>query len=798
MKEYYIPETHPQSDPRNCICGAHYRITLLTEKLVRLEYSEDGVFEDGPTQVVWNRDFPPVEYTVKRDKTGIVVRTSRLQIQYDEQPFSPQGLSITLHGFNEAHRGGWHYGDKAEDLKGTARTLDEVDGDNVALESGLVSRGGFAVLDDSRSLLLTKDGWLAPRKAGVQDLYFFGYGPDYLEAVQDFYRLSGPAPMLPRYALGNWWSRYYPYSAQSYLELMDRFEKEEMPFTVGVLDMDWHLVDIDPKYGSGWTGFTWNRDLFPDPEGLLRTLHEKGLRVTLNLHPADGIRAYEEAYPVLAEHMQVDTQNGDPVNFDPCDPDFLQYYYEDVLHPLEAQGVDFWWIDWQQGTKTRMAGLDPLWVLNHYGYLDTGRDGKRSLNLSRYAGPGSHRYPLGFSGDTIVTWESLAFQPYFTATASNIGYCWWSHDIGGHMQGYKDDELMARWTQYGVFSPIMRLHSSCSEFYGKEPWRYKAETAAAMKDALQLRHKMLPYLYTMNHRCYVDRVPLVLPLYYGAPEEAERYRYPNEYYFGSELLVAPITTPRIKGLNAAKEKVYLPAGLWYDIFENRAYRGGRAVTVYRPLDKVPVFAKAGAILPFTDEIDPNHAVGNPDQLHLYVYLGADGAFTLYEDDNETCRYQTEDGALTPMTLTDGEQTVFRVGPAQGETRWLPAQRRYKLDFVGCRDCTGELSVCVDGQPVTFDAVYDESTRTLCVELEAVPVSAEITVSLGAHAADPGNDVQGEVFRFLDQAEIDFPSKDRIYATVCAQPDSGTALSDLFALDLPEDLYGALSELLTAY
>ena len=797
MKEHYIPATRPAADPKNCICGRKYRITLLTDQLARLEYSETGVFEDRPTQIVWNRDFPPVDYTVKREATGIRVRTAHMQIVYDEKPFSPQGLCITLHGYKEGN-GCWHYGDKTLDLKGTARTLDQVNGDDVELDRGLISPIGFSVLDDSRSLLLTADGWLAPRDPGVQDLYFFGYGREYLRAVQDFYRLSGPAPMLPRYALGNWWSRYYPYDEAGYLALMDRFEGEGIPFTVAVVDMDWHLVKVDPKYGSGWTGFTWNRELFPQPERFLQALHKKGLRVTLNLHPADGIRAYEDAYPAIAAHTGADIEKGEAVLFDPCDPDFLQYYYEDVLHPLEAQGVDFWWIDWQQGTHTRMAGLDPLWALNHYGYLDTGRDGRRAMNLSRYGGPGSHRYPVGFSGDTIVTWESLAFQPYFTATASNIGYCWWSHDIGGHMQGYKNDELMARWTQFGVFSPVMRLHSSCSEFCGKEPWRYKPEAAEAMKQALRLRHRMLPYLYTMNRRCYEEGIPLILPLYYGDPDRMETYSCLNEYYFGSELLAAPITSPRVAQLNAAKVQVCLPEGLWYDIFENRAYRGGRTLSVYRPLDKIPVFAKAGAILPFTDDISPAAAATNPGQLHLYVYLGAPGRFTLYEDDNETCLYRGAEGALTPMILDEGETTVFRVGPVQGDARWLPQTRSYCLEFVGCRDCTGELTVEVDGRAVPCAPAYRADTRTLCVELQDLPAGAAITVTLGAKAAAPGNDTRGEIFRFLDQAEIDFAAKDRIYAAVCAQPDCSVLLSDLFAMGLSQDLYGALSELLTAY
>ena len=192
-------------------------------------------------------------------------------------------------------------------------------------------------------------------------------------------------------------------------------------------------------------------------------------------------------------------------------------------HPLEAQGVDFWWMDWQHGPHSRVTGIDPLWMLNHFHFLDAARDGERPLLLSRYAGPGSHRYPVGFSGDVFLSWESLAFQPEFTATASNIGYGWWSHDIGGHMFGSRDDELTARWVQLGVYSPILRLHSTDNPFLAKEPWAFPAETRAALGDALRLRVRLVPYLHAMNHRAATDGVPLVLPLYYAWPEHHEAY-----------------------------------------------------------------------------------------------------------------------------------------------------------------------------------------------------------------------------------------------------------------------------------
>ncbi len=443
-------------------------------------------------------------------------------------------------------------------------------------------RSGFSVVDDSHSMVLTEDGWIAPREEDCTDLYFFGYGHRYLDCLKDFYYLCGKTPLLPRYALGNWWSRYHRYTEAEYKELVERFEAEKLPFSVAVIDMDWHLVDDVPekygsgwtgytwnknffpdpeafmnwlheqfsvavidmdwhlvddvpeKYGSGWTGYTWNKNFFPDPEAFMNWLHEHHMKVTLNVHPADGIRAYEERYPEIAEKMGIDPATEHAVMFDPADPHFMEVYLKDLHHPLEEEGVDFWWLDWQQGGVTKVPGLDPLWMLNHYHYLDSQWKGNRSMTFSRYAGVGSHRYPIGFSGDTVISWESLQFQPYFTNTASNIGYGWWSHDIGGHMLGVRDDELMARWVQYGVFSPINRLHSTDNPFNGKEPWKFNKITQAVMENYLRLRHGLVPYLYTMNRRASREDLPLIQPLYYLEPEQNEAYEVKNEYYFGSE------------------------------------------------------------------------------------------------------------------------------------------------------------------------------------------------------------------------------------------------------------------------
>ena len=280
----------------NQVTGDHYRITVLTPRMLRLEYSPTGRFEDRATQMVLNRDLGPVEFQVVRDAAGLHLSTEAVVLDYDELEFSAAGLTIRLAGPYGYHSQ-WRYGIPNEpniyhlgNLGGTARTLDMIDG-ACELEDGLVASNGYAVLDD-HTIALDGD-WVAPRMEGNTDTYYFGYGSDAAGAVRDFYRLTGPQPLLPRWALGNWWSRYYAYSATEYQALVERFEAEELPFSVAVVDMDWHRVDVDPRYGSGWTGYSWNTDLFPDPSAFLAWLHEHGLKVSLNVHPADGVRALD-------------------------------------------------------------------------------------------------------------------------------------------------------------------------------------------------------------------------------------------------------------------------------------------------------------------------------------------------------------------------------------------------------------------------------------------------------------------------------------------------------------------------
>ena len=623
MDPLYRLSATPLAHPDAVVRGDRWRITVLADGLLRLEWSPDGGFEDRASTLAIHRDLPVPNYHVVETPTTVEVLTERFHLTYDRGPFSPAGLQLQVRGNISSYHSVWRFGEDVDDLGGTARTLDGIDG-RTPLGPGVMSRWGFAELDDSASFVFDEDGWVGRRGEGRIDLYVFAYGHDHQDALTAFYALSGQQPVLPRWALGNWWSRYYAYTSETYLELMERFRADDVPFSVAVLDMDWHPVEgVDPRYGSGWTGYSWNRDLFPDPPAFLAELHRQGLHVTLNVHPADGVRAFEDAYPEMAAALGRSIEAEAPISFDITDREFLRAYFEILHRRLEDDGVDFWWIDWQSGHHSRIAGVDPLWMLNHFHFLDSGRDGKRPMTFSRYAGPGSHRYPVGFSGDSVISWASLDFQPEFTATASNIGYGWWSHDIGGHFFGRRDDELALRWLQLGVFSPILRLHSSRNPFLLKEPWMYSGDTERAMDDALRFRHRLIPYLHTMNHRAAREGVPLVRPMYYVAPHTPSAYDVPNQFVFGSELVVAPITSPRDPVSLQGSVRAWLPAGAWVDIFTGVVYDGDRELALHRGDGSIPALLRAGGILPLAapDQLD---ATSNPDRLEILLAPGADG------------------------------------------------------------------------------------------------------------------------------------------------------------------------------
>ncbi|MBQ4245058.1 MAG: alpha-xylosidase [Clostridia bacterium] len=642
----------PANEAQTFITG-DVRLTVITDRILRVEKSSTG-FCDRATQMVVCRDFMNVDYEIKHTAGGnIVVKTAKTSFRVN-----PKTARVEA-----AVNGKWTYPSNETNLGGTARTLDGTFGvmgswktkkekrDRFFLghmRKGIFSSNGVAEIDDSDSFLFNEDGSVSLRPFKVIDKYIFAFGDDYLGGLKEFYSLCGATPLLPKYALGNWWSRYHAYTQDEYINLMNEFEKHNIPLTVATIDMDWHIVKNVPKdvpatkiQGAGWTGYTFEESLFPDYKQFFKDLKAKGLAITMNLHPHDGVRYFEKQYADMCAAVGQDAGEKKPVKFNLTDEKFRDAYFDILHHPYEEDGVDFWWIDWQQGTQSpEMMGLDPLWLLNHYHTLDNCRGGRRGLILSRYAGIGSHRYPLGFSGDTFVCWKSLDFQPWFTSNASNAGYTWWSHDIGGHVMNSGNNELYLRWVQYGVFSPINRLHSNNTSI-SKEPWNFP-DTEKIAEDFLRLRHRLLPYLYTANVLTAKEGIPLICPMYYyDKSDDARNGKYKNQYYFGGQMIVAPVTKPGKAG--RANVDFYLPEGKWTDFFTHREYTGGH-YSRECPLEEYPVFVKGGAIIPLLPEREGNSALF--DELEVYAFAGQ-GSYTQYD----------EDGGSIDFTLNGEEITV---------------------------------------------------------------------------------------------------------------------------------------------
>ena len=728
FKKSFSLNLSSETAEKNTVVYGRVRVSVLTERLYRVEYSKNGVFTDCATQKVWNRNFDAPVFKFKKQDGYLIVGTRQNGVCVESETGRVAYAVAGGKKIKDLHAG---------NLKGTYRTLDGTVG-AIPLGEGIVSRSGAAVLDDSDSLVLNADGTVAPRANKEKDLYIFVYGHDYRAAVRDFLRLAGGVPLIPRFAFGNWWSRYKAYTQQEYIDLMQRFAQERIPLTVATIDMDWHWVDLKKEFSgvpgtdpadikSGWTGYSWNTRLFPDYKEFLQWLKAQNLKITVNLHPADGVRFFEDMYEEFARYMGVDPKTKMKIPFDCADPRYMEAYFDLIHHKYEEEGVDFWWIDWQQGKKSSIKGLDPLWALNHYHYLDNCRNGKRGVILSRFAQAGSQRYPLGFSGDAAITWECLRFQPYSTATASNIGYTWWSHDIGGHHHGKKDDELYVRWLQFGVFSPVNRLHSTSNEFMGKEPWKYGYAASHIAVDLLRLRRRLIPYIYTMNYKTYKYGSALIEPMYYAYPDDENAYHCKNQYYFGSELICAPITDPADKKIGLAAVNVWLPEGRYTDLFTRRSYAGGNFVKMFRGIENFPVLAKAGAILPL-DTDDISNGAENPSGLEILA-LSGNGSFTMYEDDGETMGFENGAFAETKFEIeTNGDHIVFTIFPVSGDFSVIPSKRYFKVNFF---DIVSAESVAVTyGKEVqnTVDLIH-YANGSLCVDVFCDLSAANVPVKI---------------------------------------------------------------------
>lgn len=714
------------------------RFSVISPELIRMEHATGGEFVDDPSWFAIHRQAGRERAEIRRENGTLTIRTASISLVYqpDGKPFHSGNLTARIRRGEEIVA--WHPGLKQkENLGATLPTLDHARGP-VRLDDGLLAREGWFLLDDSRSVLF-KDGWIAPRPANEAiDWYLFGYGYEFRKAIRDLALVGGRVPLPRKYVLGSWYSRFWPYTADEFKAIVREYEDHDFPLDVLVMDMDWHLTDTlllnVRRRGSRqwvWGGYTWNRELISDPSGLIAWLHDRNIAVTLNDHPADGIQPHEEMYGDFMRAMGRDPEDGKAIPFDAGDRRFLESFAEHAYASREKEGVDFWWLDWQQEiSPPNLPEITNLAILNRFHFQRSSSETRRGLSFGRWGGWGDHRCPIHFSGDADTGWNMLAFQVPFTAAGGNAGAFYWSHDIGGHV-GERNEESYARWCQFGTLSAAMRSHSIFREELDRRPWTYPEWAENSMRLSFHLRSELMPYIYSTAWQAHRESLPLIRPMYLMHPKEEEAYHNGQQYYFGDHLLVAPITAPGVGEKRVAWQLVWFPDGPWFQFFTGEKFDKGHAVGV-ADIDSFPLYARGGIPLvmqPYT----ARPGTAPLTTLRIRCYPGRDGVLgesLLYEDDGISNRYLKNERAVTPLRyLRNGDKVTITIGRTEGTYAGQPQKRAYILEF----PCT-EAFPGVDhpGAKVSYDA----ASRTNRIELPAAPLDKPVVVSVEARETDP--------------------------------------------------------------
>ena len=677
-KHFEINNDNIRPDTNMIFKGVNYRITVLSDRLIRFEYATDGKFYDGTTEIVHNRKFATPKLKIEQDNNYLVITSKYFIMQYaKEKPFKgpsfapDSNLKVKLVGTDKM----WYYGHpEARNFKGSAFSIEDF-GEGTVLSNGLYSTDGFAFLDDSRSMLIDKEGFLNPSDNKRVDFYLFIYRRDFGLCLKDYFTLTGFPPIIPRYALGIWWNRDQIYSFNDTQNLLAAFKKHEIPLSVLLLSEFWHNKD-KKDYNLYKTGYTFNKELFPNPAEFTKYMHDNHVKVGLNIDGFEGINNMNDGYEKMCEELNIPA--GEVIPFKVLNKDLIASYFKNLINPLYDLGVDFFWIDSKDEVVTR--------ALNYYHFNDYKKfSDRRGMILSRNSGKSSHLYPVHYSGETKVGWETLRYLPYFNSNASNIGLSFWSHDVGGYKGGIEDSELYLRYVELATFSGIFRFSAKRGAYYKREPWRWDMKTYTIVKDYCKLRHRLIPYIYTECYKYHKNCLPLIEPLYYYYPELVDEPTYKNEYYFGEELLVSPITKPKDTVMNRAVERIFLPKGVWYDFKTGKKFIGGKRYVSFFKDEDFPVFAKAGAIIPMAIIDGDLNDTSCPKKMEINVFPGNSNVYKLYEDDGYSSLYENGNYVITDMSFNyESDNYSFSIKQSEGKNGIIPEVRDYKIRFKNTR------------------------------------------------------------------------------------------------------------------
>lgn len=703
--------------------GNKYRITVLSDVLLRFEYSETGKFNDYPTIFAINRNFAkkPV-FTVKQDEKYINITNDYFILEYSkEKPYiasklvPDSNLRITLKGTDKL----WYFGNpEVKNLKGSAYSFDNKS--NINLSKGLYNLDGFASIDDTMSPVFISDGTIKKNPSDALDVYVFIYKNDFQKALDSYFELTGKPSFIPRYALGVCWNKNEDYTEAELKDIISNFNKINIPLSSILLGSKWNLN----KEGKTLSNYKFDNEKYKNLEQTINDIHQKNVFLGVTINPKNGITPYDNGYQSLKTKLNIIKDGVIPINV--YNTVILETFLNETLTNLN---IDFIKID--EITEDKIK----TFMLMHYIYKSLSKTAeRRGLILSRNPGIASHRYPALYSGNTKVSWKTLKYLPYFNITSSNLGLSYYSHDIGGYEGGVEDSELYTRYVQFGTYSPIFRFSSKEGRYYKREPWKWDIFTESIVKDYIRIRHRLIPYIYSEVYKYSKDGINLIKPLYLDYEKILDEPLYKNEYHFGKELFVCPITEPKDKVMNRVVHRMYLPEGTWYDFKTGKKFPGGkRYVTFYKDED-YPVYAKSGAIVPMAilDENNLN-SVKPPEKMEIQVFPGVSNNYDLYEDDGVTNLYKEGYYIVTNIDYNYRKNNYTLIlRPTQGKTGIIPDKRDYKIKFRNTKR-PEYVKVNVGRFEVEFTTRSDEND--FIIEVPNVPTNQQLTINCGGEAIE---------------------------------------------------------------
>ena len=690
-----------------------YRITILSDRLVRLEYSSNGIFNNYETTIVKNRKFPVPDYTKQENDNILQIDTRYFSLYYfKNSPFNSRSIKAKCKNGEE-----WYYGQKeVKNFNSTAMSLDNTT-KLPELEKGLFAPTGIATIDDTNSMCFDENRNLVSLDRGKDyvDLYLFIYDKDFALCLKDYYTLTGYPAMIPRYALGNWWSKECDYKDYEVLAKIDRFRMHNIPISVFVLDNGWSKKDS--KYPNIVNGFSFNEEFYKNPQEFINEVHKKDIKLGLKINPKYGFYPFENNFQYVSQYLPLN-KNG-YADFSPTDLKSVDVLLKVLTHPLESLGVDFFWNDY-------FSDKNRLYLMNYYMQLDSLRNNKRSLMLSRNSTYNAHLFNVLYSGRNVIDWNTLKMLPFYTLNSANIGACFWSHDIAGSTGGIEDNDFYIRSIQYGVFSPILRFNTVRGLYFKREPWKWDVVTNSIASDSLRLRHKLIPYIYSECYEYHKNGKLLIQPFYYYNLKFYDDENYSNQYYFGSSFMISPIIKPMDPDMNRTIQRFFIPEGVWYDFQDGKRYPGNHKYIGFYSIDNYPIFVKQGSIIPMAG---PNSFMSykNPKDLEIHVFPGISNTYHLYEDDGETNNYKEGRYCITEIDYNYRKSNyTLIIRPIEGDLNALLPTRDYKIVF---RNTKKSDNVVVYENDKVLENIETEVTETnFIVYIKEVSTRSQLVIN----------------------------------------------------------------------